>query len=133
MPANVKSNVKSASALAVLICLAIGSSASGAAAATADIARKCEGLTAQAYPPVVPGNPAAGTATGTGPAARKYYSNCVAHGGNASAEPEPTTGDAGPATASTDSGGRKQKEQHGYKPCPASVAFNGRNVCLGLK
>jgi hypothetical protein len=127
MPANLRSG----SALAVLVCAAIGASASGTLAATADIAKKCEALTAQAYPPAVPGNPAAGAATGTGAAARKYYSDCVAH---ASAGPEPTTtGEVGAGTVATASGGRKQKEQNAYKPCPAAVAFHGRNVCLGLK
>jgi hypothetical protein len=128
MPANLKSR----SVLAVLVCVVLGTSASVTSAATADVAKKCQALTAQAYPPAVPGNPAAGTATGTGTAARKYYSDCVAHGGNASAAPDPTTADAGPAAAA-DSGGREHKAEHGYQPCPASVAFHGRNVCLGLK
>lgn len=129
-------NLKSGSALAVLVCVAVGGSASGASAVTAEVAKKCEALTAKAYPPSVPGNPAAGTAKGTGPAERKYFSNCVAHGGNISAETDPTTtGDAVAGTVPTDSGGPKvrRKERDTYKPCPASVAFHGRNVCLGLK
>jgi hypothetical protein len=79
----------------------------------------------------VPGNPAAGNTKGTAPAERKYFTDCVAHGGNISVEPEATTtGKAGPA----DSGGRKarEKEHDSYKPCPASVAIHGRNLCLGV-
>jgi hypothetical protein len=128
-------NLKSRSALAVLACIAVGTSASNASAVTAEVAKRCEALTAKAYPPLVPGNPAAGTAKGTGSAERKYYSNCVAHGGSMSTEPEPTiTGEAVPGTVPTDSGGRKarQKEHDTYKPCPASVAIHGRNLCLGL-
>jgi hypothetical protein len=114
----------------VLVCIAIGASASAAAAATAEVAKKCQSLTAQAYPPSVPGNPA----TGTGPAAQKYYRDCVARGGDVSGKPEPTTtGLAGAGTSSADSGGRKQKDKDTYKPCPAAVAIHGRNVCLGLK
>jgi hypothetical protein len=129
-------NLKSRSALAVLVCIAASTSASGASAVTAEVAKRCDALTANAYPPRVPGNPAAGSAKGTGPAERKYYSNCVAHGGNVSAEPVPTaTGEALPGAVPTDSGGRKvqRKEHDTYKPCPASVAIHGRNLCLGLK
>jgi glutamate/aspartate transport system substrate-binding protein len=42
-----------------------------------------EALMAQAFPPLVPGNPAAGSAKGTGADAQKYYAKCVANGGNA--------------------------------------------------
>jgi hypothetical protein len=128
-------NLKSGSALAVLVCIAAGTSASSASVVTAEVAKRCEALTAKAYPPLVPGNPAAGTAKGTGPAERKYYSNCVENGGNMSTEPEPTiTGEAVPGTVPADSGGRKvrQKEHDTYKPCPASVAIRGKNLCLGL-
>jgi hypothetical protein len=128
-------NLKSRSALAVLVCVAAGTGATSASAVTTEVAKKCEALTAQAYPPLVPGNPAAGTAKGTGRAERKYYSNCVAHGGNTSTGPEPTTtGEAVPGNVPADTGGRKvqQKEHDTYKPCPASVAIHGRNLCLGL-
>jgi hypothetical protein len=127
----VLANLKSGSALAVLVCIAVGTSANGASAVTAEVAKKCDALTANAYPPAVPGNPAAGSTKGTATAERKYFRDCVAHGGNMSAKPEPTTtGQASPA----DSGGRKarQKEHDTYKPCPASVAIHGRNLCLGV-
>jgi hypothetical protein len=129
-------NLKSRSALAALVCIAVGTSASSASAATADVAKKCGALTAKAYPSRVPGNPAAGIAKGTGPDERKYFSDCVAHGGNIPTQPEPTiTGEAVPGTVPTDSGGPKvrQKEHYTYKPCPASVAIHGRNLCLGLE
>jgi hypothetical protein len=129
-------NLKSRSALAVFACLAVGTSASSAFAVTAEVAKRCEALTTKAYPPLVPGNPAAGSVKGTGAAERKYYSNCVAHGGNMSNAPEPTTtGEAVPGAVPTEPGGAevRQKEHDAYKPCPASVAIHGRNLCLGLK
>jgi hypothetical protein len=133
-------SLKSVSALAVLVCIAVGTSANGASTVTAEVAKKCQALTANAYPPVVPGNPAAGSAKGTAPAERKYFRDCVAHDGKMSTEPKPTTmstepepttkGQPGPA----DSSGRKagQKERDTYKPCPASVAIHGRDLCLGV-
>jgi hypothetical protein len=42
------------------------------------VARKCNALTTKAYPPLVPGNPAAGRANGNGHAVRKYFNRCVA-------------------------------------------------------
>jgi len=59
------SHVKSASALAGLVCIAVGCMTGGASAVTAEVAKKCAALTAKAYPPRVPGNPAAGLAKGT--------------------------------------------------------------------
>jgi hypothetical protein len=47
-------------------------------AVTVEVARKCNALTTKAYPPLVPGNPAAGRATGNGHAVRKYFNRCVA-------------------------------------------------------
>ena len=49
---------------------------------TAEVARKCSALAANAYPPLVPGNPAAGRAGGNGHAVRKYFNRCVANGGH---------------------------------------------------
>jgi hypothetical protein len=42
------------------------------------VARECNALTTKAYPPLVPGNPAAGRANGNGHAVRKYFNRCVA-------------------------------------------------------
>lgn len=44
---------------------------------TTAVAKKCQALTAKAYPPLVPGNPAAGIANGTVETKEVYYSNCV--------------------------------------------------------
>jgi hypothetical protein len=52
-----------------------------ASAITAELARKCSALTAKKFPPRTPGNPAAGSAKGSGRDQRAYYSNCVANGG----------------------------------------------------
>ena len=72
-------NLKIGSALAVLVCIAVAPNAS---AVTAEVAKKCSALTAKAFPPRVPGNPAAGSAKGTGQAERDYFNKCVANGGN---------------------------------------------------
>jgi hypothetical protein len=47
-------------------------------ALTAEVAKKCSALTAQAYPPRVPGNPAAGSAAGSYSDQRAYFNKCVA-------------------------------------------------------
>ena len=70
------------SALLALICIALGSSISyPAGAVTVEVARKCKVLTDKAYPPREPGNPAAGSAKGTGLAAQGFFDKCVANGG----------------------------------------------------
>src|SRR5215510_8235995 len=53
-----------------------------ASAVTAEVARKCAALAAKAYPPQVPGNPAAGLAKGRAQFKRDYFNKCVATGGN---------------------------------------------------
>ncbi|HLH12817.1 MAG TPA: hypothetical protein VKV77_13200 [Methylovirgula sp.] len=55
---------------------------SEAPTASADIVKKCGALAAKAYPPRVPGNPAAGSAKGTAKAKQAYFKQCVANGGN---------------------------------------------------
>jgi hypothetical protein len=47
-------------------------------AITLEVARKCNAAAAKAFPPRVPGNPAAGSAAGSGADQRTYYSKCVA-------------------------------------------------------
>jgi len=74
--------LKSGSALAALVCIAIGSMTGGASAVSAEVAKKCDALTAKAFPPRVPGNPAAGSAKGTGQSMRIYFSKCIANGGH---------------------------------------------------
>jgi hypothetical protein len=70
------------SALAALLCIIVGSMTDSAAAVTASIAKKCNALTARAFPPREIGNPAAGSAKGTGQAELAYNRKCVANGGN---------------------------------------------------
>lgn len=75
-------NLKCGSAVAALVCIAVGSMTGGASAVTAEIAKKCETLADKAYPPRVLGNPAAGSAAGTAQSKRNYFSKCLANGGN---------------------------------------------------
>ena len=84
MPAKMKFR----SLLAASIGIAVGSMASNASAVTVEVAKKCEALKERAFPPRVPGNPAAGSDKGTGADQQKYYENCVANGGK-------VNGDAG--------------------------------------
>jgi len=70
------------SGLVVLICIVDWSTTNSASAITVEVAKKCETLTAKAYPPRVIGNPAAGSTKGTGQAQRDYFNKCVANGGN---------------------------------------------------
>jgi len=53
----------------------------GAGAVSVKVAKKCDALTAKAFPPRVIGNPAAGSAKGTGADERAYYERCVANHG----------------------------------------------------
>jgi hypothetical protein len=53
----------------------------------AEVANKCVALTAKAYPPRVPGNPAAGLAKGTAQSARNYYNKYMADNGNMDERP----------------------------------------------
>jgi hypothetical protein len=70
------------SALLALICIVQASISYPAAAVTVEVARKCKVLTDKAYPPREPGNPAAGSAKGTGLAAQAFFDRCIANGGN---------------------------------------------------
>jgi len=75
-------NLKIGSVLVALVCIAVGCMTGSASAVTAELAKKCQALTAKAFPPRVPGNPAAGSAKGTGRSERDYFNKCVANGGN---------------------------------------------------
>src|SRR5262245_66252839 len=75
-------HVKFESALVGLVCIAVWCMNGRASAVTAGVARKCAALTAKAYPPQVPGNPAAGLAKGTVQSKRDCFNKCVANGGN---------------------------------------------------
>lgn len=77
MPAKLKHRI----ALVALIFLSDASTAQSALAITVELAKKCRALTAMAYPPRVPGNPAAGRLNGTSEDVRDYFDKCVANGG----------------------------------------------------
>ena len=64
------------------ICIAVASTTNNASAVTAEVARKCSALTAKAFPPRQIGNPAAGSAKGTGADQRNYFRKCAANGGH---------------------------------------------------
>ena len=74
-------NLKIRGVLVVLACIAIGCMTGSASAVTAQLAKECQALTAKAFPPRLPGNPAAGSAKGTGQSQRDYFNKCVANGG----------------------------------------------------
>jgi hypothetical protein len=46
------------------------------------VAKKCKILRAQQFPPRQIGNPAAGSAHGSGQDKREFFRRCVANGGN---------------------------------------------------
>jgi hypothetical protein len=75
-------NLKIGSVLVALVYVAVGCVTGSASAVTAELAKKCQALTAKAFPPRVPGNPAAGSAKGTGQSQRDYFNRCLANGGN---------------------------------------------------
>ena len=58
-----------------LFCLAIGLISGSASAITVELAKKCDALTALAFPPRVPGNPAAGSEKGSGRQMQDYFKN----------------------------------------------------------
>jgi hypothetical protein len=68
-------------ALLTLACVALNSVPNSALAITAEVARKCNALTAKQFPPREPGNPAAGSAKGSGRDQYTYFNKCVANGG----------------------------------------------------
>jgi len=75
-------NVKFWSALVAMSCIIFGPMTDRASAETVEVAKKCQALTAKAFPPREVGNPAAGSAKGSGKAQQDYYDKCVANGGN---------------------------------------------------
>jgi hypothetical protein len=66
---------------AALFFIAAGPMTAGASAVTAEVAKKCDTLTAAAFPPRQAGNPAAGSAKGTAQSQRAYFSKCLSNGG----------------------------------------------------
>lgn len=66
---------------ATLLFVVAGSMTSGASAITVELAKKCEALTIKAFPARVVGNPAAGSAKGSGKDAQAYFNKCVRNDG----------------------------------------------------
>jgi hypothetical protein len=62
----------------VVVCLL---SSGASAAPTAELAKKCATLTAKAFPARVAGNPAAGSAKGSGRSEQDYFNDCIKNGG----------------------------------------------------
>jgi hypothetical protein len=67
--------------LIAICCLAVGLVGGKASALTVDIAKKCEAITAKEFPPRVIGNPAAGSAKGSGRDQQDYFRKCVEKNG----------------------------------------------------
>jgi hypothetical protein len=74
-------NLKFGSALVGLVCIAVGCMTGNASAISGEVGRKCAALAEKAFPPKVPGIPAAGLAKGTVQDKRAYFNKCVANGG----------------------------------------------------
>jgi hypothetical protein len=67
---------------------ALPASGANAKAVSAEVARKCKILRAKQFPPRQIGNPAAGSAYGSGQDQREFFRRCVANGGNMDGAPE---------------------------------------------
>jgi hypothetical protein len=81
-------NLKFKAGLIGIICLIIAPMNDSAFAVSARIAKQCEGLTAKAFPARELGNPAAGSAKGTGREEQAYFKKCVANKGKMPASPK---------------------------------------------
>jgi hypothetical protein len=64
-----------------LVIITVAPLTNSAGAISAKVAKKCDALTAKAFPPRVIGNPAAGSAKGTGRDEQAYYKRCMANAG----------------------------------------------------
>lgn len=67
-------------AMGVIILLGLSAPSPGRGV-TAEVARKCSALVAKQFPLREPGNPAAGSAKGTGRDQQAFFNKCVANGG----------------------------------------------------
>jgi hypothetical protein len=67
--------------IGIVAGLAFITATNSAGAVSVEVARKCNALTAKAFPPRVVGNPAAGSVKGTGADQRAYYKKCVENDG----------------------------------------------------
>ena len=74
-------NLKFKAVIIGLVLMGVAPMTDNASAISVEVAKKCNALTAKAFPPRVIGNPAAGSAKGTGRDQREYYKKCVANEG----------------------------------------------------
>ena len=65
----------------LLILLVLNSGFPPTAFSHCEVAKKCQVLMSAKFPPRVPGNPAAGSAKGSGLEQQEYFKKCVANGG----------------------------------------------------
>jgi hypothetical protein len=70
-----------------LIGAALVAAPERASAISVEVAKKCNALIAKEFPPREPGNPAAGSAKGSGADQRAFFSKCVANNGNMEDKP----------------------------------------------
>jgi hypothetical protein len=85
-------SLKSCLSRLALVCIAIGLLSGSASAITVELARKCNAMVATAFPPRVPGNPAAGSEKGSGRQMQDYFKKCVENEGKM---PEPGKSEPG--------------------------------------
>ena len=78
MSRNLRFDFRFALAAASLVVVSAAPMADKASAVSVEVAKKCNALTARAFPPREVGNPAAGSAKGTGADQRAYFRDCVA-------------------------------------------------------
>jgi hypothetical protein len=81
MSTSAPAKLKHRTALVTLIFVLHAVTAQSALAITAEVTKKCRDLTDKAYPPRVPGNPAAGHLNGTSQDVASYFNKCAANGG----------------------------------------------------
>jgi hypothetical protein len=74
-------NLKWTGRVVGLAFITVAPMTNSAGALSVEVARKCNALTAKAFPPRTIGNPAAGSAKGTGADERAYYKKCVENEG----------------------------------------------------
>jgi hypothetical protein len=75
------SESRSKSIMSAVLLASFVSMPGSASAITVEVAKTCNALITKQFPPRQIGNPAAGSAKGTGQAQRDFFNKCVANGG----------------------------------------------------
>jgi hypothetical protein len=68
-------------AMRAVMCVMLVLGTTDVYAVTAEVAKKCNALMGKKFPPRVIGNPAAGSAQGSGAAQREYFKKCLDNDG----------------------------------------------------